>query len=395
MQISLPPKTDDSVEFVQRKYEDEFAHNQDDLKAIWIWFHEGRAFFEAKAAYHDWDWSYGEESTYDDHDVTFPDEDYLTRYTDIVLEEVVKNNTPPHELPKPFELDTTRIEYVQESIARLEIKQCQIMVLNVIINQCEDATQPSPESNQQLVSRLQDINSFSQERSERLEMMAIEIVRTAYTFVAESSKIPDPIDVCQARDMLDTQTQAGHRVVTLARRRVHELISQHVFEEINGSNSICDLWPSQILKRYGTFIQPPSDPHQIDPANDMSSEIIHISQRIAHLILIQWRVWAQLLWFKPQDAIFASEEEYTSWQSEARVRVGERLSPYKNPSLEAYAESTMRNDTDLHASPPISTSVSSTTRESKWGSCNTDLSNVHKGLEDLGPKVLQTRQGRE
>ena len=197
-------------------------------------------------------------------------------------------------------------------------------------------------------------------------MTAIEITRTVYTFVDEGNNIPGPLDVCRARDMLDIQTPAGLRVATLVRSQIHELIQEHVFEEINGLNGICDLWPAQILKRYGPFIQPASDFHRVDSANQMASEIRHISQRIAHLTLIQWRIWAQLLWFKPQDEIFASEEEYMSWQSEARIRVNERLYQHTHSSSETYAESTIRN-TDRRSSPPVNTSLP-VTSESKFSS---------------------------
>lgn len=356
MRIQLPPMIDDSVEFVQRKYQDDFDHNREDSKKVWKWFHENRAFFEAIAAYVDWDWPYGEGITYDDHDVTSPDEDYLTRYIEIVLEEVVKSNKPLHELPKPFELDITRIGHIRESVTRLETEQCQVTVLNIMISQRKGATQPSSESEQHLIRRLKDINSFSEERSEGLEMAAIEIVRMAYTYAPESKSIPDPLDVCQARDMLDIQTRAGLRVATMVRETIHELISQQVFEEINGSNGICDLWPAQILKRYGSFFQTNSELDLIDSAEKVASEIRHISQQVARIALIQWRIWAQLLWFKPQAAIFATTQEYMAWQSEARIRVNERLSQHRYSSSEAYAESTIRN-TDMHSSHIVKTSL--------------------------------------
>lgn len=340
---------DESVGFVQKKYQERIDNNSLDYRSLWKWYHEKRELFDAKARYEaleDDEESYEMET--EEAQVTFPDEDLLTRWAEIVFAEVIKSNTPLNRLPEPFKLDLRRIDIIRRDASQISTQQCEIAAFTIILRQCKHAAPPSLTEEANLLLRTAYIKSQLPSGPAQRESLALEIVRTAYQIAQyPATTLPDPLHICQVQDMLNEQTRAGQVIASTIRSKLHQILEETVFEEINGSQGIPDLLPSQILDRYygttttanttniagssvgmiGNGVSP--DPILSRTTSSLALAIRSIGQRLAHITLIQWRIWAQMLWFKSHEAIFESEEEFLQWKDEVVCRIQCRYPQYR------------------------------------------------------------------
>ena len=349
MRILLPPMVDESVGFVQKKYQEKIDNNSLDYRSLWKWYHEKRELFDAKAKYEDLqDDEENYEMETEETQVTFPDEDLLTRWAEIVFTEVIKSNTPLNQLPEPFKLDLRRIDTIRRDTSRIFIQQRIITAFTIILRQCKHIAPASPTEETNLLLRTAYIKSQLPTGPTQRESLALEIVRTAYQVAHyPTTTLPNPLHTCQVEDMLNEQTRAGQVIADTIRNKLHQMLEETVFEEINGSQGIPDLLPSQILDRYYSniitttantagcggkvrnYVSSSIDSTPPPTADSLALAVRSIAQRLAHITLIQWRIWAQMLWFKSHEAIFASEAEFLAWKDGVVCRIQCRYPRYR------------------------------------------------------------------
>lgn len=143
--------------------------------------------------------------------------------------------------------------------------------------------------------------------------IVLEIVRTAYS-ACKIHSLPTDEHVARAKHCLeDVRSLQAEDLEGDLRADVEEIVDREL-------NAICHLTPLQIQNHY--------TPNPLFPRPESEKDDLwSIGERLAHIIVLHWRIWAPILYLKPWGAI----EEQQARSDVLYSRIGRKS--YSAPDL--------------------------------------------------------------
>jgi len=218
------------------------------------------------------------------------DDSNLDIFTKAVIDLVIGNNPT---LPDTFLYDIGRLQALQAdfqiSLSKKIHGETFIRVLEYL-GHSANLPLSTYDALVQRISKLEDSSRVKGLWSAQLEdQLVLEIVRTAYN-VCKITSLPTDEHVTIAKQYLEDVKSLQHEDLECELRNdLEEIVDREL-------SAICHLTPLQIQNHY----QPnPMFPRPETERDDLWS----IGERLAHIIVLHWRIWAPILYLKPWEAI--------------------------------------------------------------------------------------------
>ena len=194
-------------------------------------------------------------------------------------------------LPPTFTLDYARLRSLQTQFQNLMDRAACLRTFEAILKML-GCNAPIPQSsNNDLFARISTLTSDQPNRSEQVADIALEVVSRAYRVC----KIPGPPSSTDLefaeRHLQQNYERRNNNFSDLERLLGDELL--HLTEQ--ETNIIGNFSPVQIVNHY----QPQSSNKSSAKPVTIDSELLSIAQKIAHITVLHWRVWAPLIYNEP------------------------------------------------------------------------------------------------
>ena len=241
------------------------------------------------------------------------DDSNLDIFTKAVIDLVIGDDST---LPDTFHYDIVRLQALQAdfqiSLSKKILGETFIRVLEYLGH---SANLPLSTYDALLlrISKLEGASRVKSLCSPKLDHFVLEIVRTAYS-ICKITSLPTDEHVTIAKLYLEDVKSLQHEELECGLRNdLEEIVDKEL-------SAICSLTPLQIRNHY----QPnPMFPRPETERDDLRS----IGERLAHIIVLHWRVWAPILYLKPWGAF-----EQQQAQSDVTITRMKRQS-YSAPDL--------------------------------------------------------------
>ena len=194
-------------------------------------------------------------------------------------------------LPPTFTLDYVRLRSLQTQFQNLMHRAACLRTFEAVLKML-GCNAPIPESfKNDLFARISTLTIDQNSRAEQVADIALEIVRRAYR-VCKIRKIPSSTDLEFAeRHLQQNYERTNDNFSELERLLGDELL--HLTEQ--EISIIGNFSPVQIVNHY----QPQSSSNSSAKPVTLESELLSIAQKIAHITVLHWRVWAPLIYNEP------------------------------------------------------------------------------------------------
>lgn len=194
-------------------------------------------------------------------------------------------------LPPTFTLDYARLRSLQTRFQNLMDRAACLRTFEAILKML-GCYAPIPESfNNDLFARISTITIDQPNRSEQVAYIALEVVSRAYK-VCKIPNLPSSTDLEFAeRHLQQNYERTNDNFSDLERLLGDELL--HLTEQ--EISIIGNFSPVQIVNHY----QPQIASESLAKPVTIEGELLNIAQKIAHIIVLHWRVWAPLIYNEP------------------------------------------------------------------------------------------------
>ena len=194
-------------------------------------------------------------------------------------------------LPPTFTLDYTRIRSLQTQFQNLMDRAACLRTFEAMLRRL-GCNAPIPKSfNNDLFARISTLAIDQPDHSEQVADIALEVVSRAYK-VCKIHRLPSSTDLEFAeRHLQQNYDRTNDNFSDLERVLGDELL--HLTEQ--EISIIGNFSPVQIVNHY----QPQSSSKSLATPVTIESELLSIAQRIAHITVLHWRVWAHLIYNEP------------------------------------------------------------------------------------------------
>lgn len=215
--------------------------------------------------------------------------------------DLVVSNSP--NFPPTFEYDVQRLRRLQA-----EFQDCVRMATYGIIfikamGHLGFIVSPPSEVRDKLTKDITDLTaSLEVDSAAHYEAVTLEIVRQAHCYCGNESLPSDSLlkamegALRQARNPQDIEF---HRVQAMQFNDLYGLVEEHVISTIN-------LKPWSVIERLNPS---PLDPYA--PEEDVNLPVV--ARRLAHILVLHWRVWAPILYLQPQEPMLDHTFGEHSW----------------------------------------------------------------------------------
>ena len=194
-------------------------------------------------------------------------------------------------LPPTFTLDYTRIRSLQTQFQNLMDRAACLRTFEAMLRRL-GCNAPIPKSfNNDLFARISTLAIDQPDHSEQVADIALEVVSRAYK-VCKIHRLPSSTDLEFAeRHLQQNYDRTNDNFSDLERVLGDELL--HLTEQ--EISIIGNFSPVQIVNHY----QPQISSKSLATPVTIESELLSIAQRIAHITVLHWRVWAHLIYNEP------------------------------------------------------------------------------------------------
>ncbi|KAK4694016.1 hypothetical protein P7C71_g3487, partial [Lecanoromycetidae sp. Uapishka_2] len=217
-------------------------------------------------------------------------------------------------LPPTFTLDYVRLRTLQADFHSLKYRTACLETLKATLKNLKWTGAIPQSSYDNLFARIFALSSnevLKNPHPQNISDAALEVVREAYK-LSRNDRVPDKEDLTFAQDYLRDSCEGNNGVFEELEGslgdRLHKLVEQEI-------DTIGNLTPVQIINHYA----PQSK--SVNERNDLLS----MAQRIAHIAVLHWRIWAPMIYKQPLGPRF--EEGLVSQKrrspDESRSRNGE------------------------------------------------------------------------
>jgi len=199
-------------------------------------------------------------------------------------------------LPPTFTLDYIRLRILQDQYKDLIYQTACRWTFEEILDLLHWEKSIPQRSYDHLFARISAIISDDEircEPSRRTEVVALELVREAYT-LCDIQRVPDPDDLEFATSNLVHASYPTTTVCMDLSRFLDEDLHDMVEEEVE---AIKTLTPMSISNRY----QPECSLQAPSRAMTQQTELLRVAQQICHISVLHWRVWGPILYDLPDE----------------------------------------------------------------------------------------------
>ena len=194
-------------------------------------------------------------------------------------------------LPPTFTLDYARLRSLQTQFQNLIDRAACLRTFEAVLRRLGcNAPIPRPFNND-LFARISTLAIDQPDRSEQVVNIALEVVSRAYK-VCKIRHLPSSADLEFAERHLQQNYERTNDNFSDLERLLGDQLLHLTEQEIS---IIGNFSPVQIVNHY----QPQSSSKSSATPVTIESELLGISQKIAHITVLHWRVWAPLIYNEP------------------------------------------------------------------------------------------------
>lgn len=189
-------------------------------------------------------------------------------------------------LPPTFTLDYIRLRTLQADFQSLKSRAACLQTLKAMLKSLGwngAIPQCSYDDFFARISVLISDEALKPDQSETIGDVTLEVVREAYK-LCEISKLPTAEDLDFAENYLRDSWEGKNRVFAEVKSSLCEQLHNLVEEEVE---AIGNLTPVQIINRYA--------PEGSELVTEQV-ELLRMAQKIAHIAVLHWRVWASIVY---------------------------------------------------------------------------------------------------
>ena len=194
-------------------------------------------------------------------------------------------------LPPTFTLDYARLRTLQTQFQNLMDRAACLRTFEAMLRRlgCNAAIPAS--LNNDLFARIFTLTTDLPNRSEQVADIALEVVSRAYK-VCKMHHLPSSTDLEFAERHLQQNYERTNNNFSDLERLLGDQLLHLTEQEIS---IIGNFSPVQIVNRY----QPQTSSKSLAKPVTIESELLGIAQKIAHITVLHWRVWAPLIYNEP------------------------------------------------------------------------------------------------
>ena len=194
-------------------------------------------------------------------------------------------------LPPTFTLDYARLRSLQTQFQNLMDRAACLRTFKAMLKRL-GCNAPIPESfNNDLFARISTLTIDQPNHSDQVADIALEVVRRAYK-VCKLHHLPSSTDQEFAECHLQQNYERANDYFSDLERHLGDQLLRLTEQEIS---VIGNFSPVQIVNHY----QPQSSSKSLAKPVTIESELLIIAQKIAHITVLHWRVWAPLIYHEP------------------------------------------------------------------------------------------------
>ena len=194
-------------------------------------------------------------------------------------------------LPPTFTLDYARIRSLQTQFQNLIDRAACLRTFEAMLKRlgCNAAIPAS--FNNDLFARISTLTIDQPNRTEQIPDIALQVVSRAYK-VCKIQQLPSSTDLGFAERHLQQNFERTNNNFSDLERSLGDQLLHLTEQEIS---IISNFSPVQIVNHY----QPRSSNKPLAKRVTIESELLSIAQKIAHITVLHWRVWAPLIYKEP------------------------------------------------------------------------------------------------
>lgn len=194
-------------------------------------------------------------------------------------------------LPPTFTLDYARIRSLQTQFQNLIDRAACLRTFEAMLKRlgCNAAIPAS--FNNDLFARISTLTIDQPNRTEQIPDIALEVVSRVYK-VCKIQQLPSSTDLGFAERHLQQNFERTNNNFSDLERSLGDQLLHLTEQEIS---IISNFSPVQIVNHY----QPRSSNKPLAKRVTIESELLSIAQKIAHITVLHWRVWAPLIYKEP------------------------------------------------------------------------------------------------
>lgn len=194
-------------------------------------------------------------------------------------------------LPPTFTLDYARLRSLQMQFQNLMDRAACLRTFEAMLRRlgCNAAIPAS--FNNDLFARISTLTIDQPDRSEQVADIALEVVSRAYK-VCKIHHLPSSAHLEFAEFHLQQDYERTNDNFSDLQRLLGDKLLHLTEQEIS---IIGNFSPVQIVNHY----QPQSSSKSLATPVTIESELLSIAQKIAHITVLHWRVWAPLIYTEP------------------------------------------------------------------------------------------------
>ena len=194
-------------------------------------------------------------------------------------------------LPPTFTLDYTRLRSLQTQFHNLLNRAACLRTFEAMLRRL-GCNAPIPKSfNNDLFARISTLAIDQPDHCEQVADIALEVVSRAYK-VCKIHRLPSSTDLEFAERHLQENYERTNDNLSDLERLLEDQLLHLTEQEIS---IIGNFSPVQIVNHY----QPQSSSKSSATPVTIESELLGIAQKIAHITVLHWRVWAPLIYNEP------------------------------------------------------------------------------------------------
>lgn len=242
---------------------------------------------------------------------------FIAAVTDLISQDA-------NQLPPTFTLDYVRLRNLQADFRGLKYRVTCLQTLKATLKNIKWIGTLPQSSYDNLFGRISVLMSDNLpmiDYSQRIDDAALEIVREAYK-LSKNPRIPavEDLDFAQTylRDSCEGDNDVFEDLEVSLGDQLHRLVEREI-------DAIGNLTPVQIINHYTLETTLVSE----------EAELLCMAQRIAHIAVLHWRVWAPMIYKQPLDPRFAegsvSQERYSP--DATRSQSGERRTTRRGSAI--------------------------------------------------------------
>ena len=194
-------------------------------------------------------------------------------------------------LPPTFTLDYARLRTLQTQFQNLMDRAACLRTFKAMLKRLGCNAAIPATFNNDLFIRISTLTIDQPNRSERVADIALEVVSRAYK-VCKIRHLPSSTDLEFAERHLEHNHERTNDNFSDLERLLGDQLLHLTEQEIS---IIGNFSPVQIVNHY----QPQSSSISLVKPVTMESELLSIAQKIAHITVLHWRVWAPLIYNEP------------------------------------------------------------------------------------------------